>query len=450
MPTIGIFTVGGSPDPIINAIKENNFDFIYFICSSGSASIASERLVDGSPQRPDEKIIVKECNLPRDKYEKILLDIDIVDDVEEIFKNLEIKLIRDMNNRFPDKRNLEVIANYTGGTKTMSVALALLSIFQEGWKLQINTATRSNVIKIERGDHPVFINKIQLLYRLEKKEFDSLMSKYYYEEILERLRSYLRYEQLGSDTKKEILLLIDIMEAFISWDKFQHKDALDKLETVFKAQPKDSPIKKNLTKYFLLLKKILGQMKPFHGYEKVIDLVYNAERRSAQERYDDALARYYRAVEMVAQYRLKLAYEIDNSNIRCQELSLVEEKLRKLSVNVDEAIRFLQLECNKNSEDGVLKLALTKSYELLGYLGDPIGKIYLERKGKILDCLKLRNNSILAHGTKPILKSDFEEVKEYFYGFIRDALRAIGIEIEKPGNFPQFPKNLAEIGLGGI
>ncbi|WP_353683939.1 TIGR02710 family CRISPR-associated CARF protein [Thermodesulfovibrio sp. 3907-1M] len=432
MKTIGIFTVGGSTVPIINSIIEEKFDFVYFICSSGKSDVASERLVDGKPLKEGDKIIAKECNLSKEDYEKITLDVDIIDDLNETFKKLEEDLLSRLNERFPDKQSIRVIANYTGGTKTMSAALVILSILQDGWELQLNTAQRTNLIKIDSGDFPTSINKINLLYRIDRKYFDTLMHKYYYEEIIEKAKNYLK-ASLPVETKNEIMRLKDILNAFVLWDKFHHQSAFEEFDRIIKALPKDSSCHKAIINYYLCLKQILGK-KSCHGYEKVIDLVMNAERRAEQSKFDDSIARYYRAIEMIAQLRLN-SHGIDNSNIKCNELPKLNEK----------ALQFLQTECEKNSEDGIVKLALAKSYELLAHMDDDLGKLYLERKKELLECLKLRNNSILAHGLEPVLKEKFEQVKSTFKSFIQEALKiAAGTDLE---SLRQFPRSLRDIGF---
>jgi hypothetical protein len=47
-----------------------------------------------------------------------------------------------------------------------------------------------------------------------------------------------------------------------------------------------------------------------HGYEIVEDLLLNAERRAMQDRYDDAVGRLYRALELLVQIRLLQTYDI--------------------------------------------------------------------------------------------------------------------------------------------
>ena len=253
METIAIFTVGGSTAPVINAIKELNPDFIYFICSSGSAKTASERLVDGQPLSKDEKIIAKELNLSPSQYEKILLPVEIVDSLDEVYSILEKELLEKIKKKF-EKEQLRIIANYTGGTKTMSVALALLSILQDNWELHVNTAERSNLIKIDSGDSPVAINKVNLLLKLDFTFWEELMQKFYYEEILEKINIYLRYGSLLPHLKTKLIHLKTILSAFVFWDVFNHFEALPLLEQAY-----NSTKSKKLLSYYLVLKQIVAK-----------------------------------------------------------------------------------------------------------------------------------------------------------------------------------------------
>jgi len=444
MKTIAIFTVGGSPAPVINAIKELNPDFIYFICSSGSAKTASERLVDGQPLSKDEKIIAKELNLSPSQYEKILLPVEIVDSLDEVYSILEKELLEKIKKKF-GKEQLRIIANYTGGTKTMSVALALLSILQDNWELHVNTAERSNLIKIDSGDSPVAINKVNLLLKLDFTFWEELMQKFYYEEILEKIKIYLRYGSLLPQLKTKLIHLKTILSAFVFWDVFNHFEALPLLEQAY-----NSTKSKKLLSYYLVLKQIVAKKQKVTknreerseddnkleelSYEMVLDLLRNAERRAYQKRFDDAVARLYRAIEMFAQIRLYTKYNINPGNI-------TPETIQTLPPN---AQKFLSIEYEKNKDEkGKLKIALTKCYELLYALEDPVGVFYFEVKNKFLSILKCRNLSILAHGINPISEKEYKEV----YGFIKDFIStALKEKIKyKLESIPQFPQSFEEI-----
>lgn len=434
MKRLGIFTVGGSPDPIINTLKTYDFVYVFFICSTGRPESSTDWLVDGQPIKEGVKIITRHVNLSRDKYEKILLDYRIVDDINSIYEELERQLVPKVKAITEKESVSEVIANYTGGTKSMSIALALLAIYQEGWDLQLNTATRTNIIKIDRGDFPLPINKINLNYKMERRVFNELMKKFYYDEILERVEKFLTERTLIRDYREELDKIRQILKVLTLWDKFEHNMALVELDSFLKGLTRESLIMKSLNSYRIWLKKIVGQIVS-HGYDKVIDLLHNAKRRATQEKYDDAVARYYRAVEMMAQIRLNLKFGLDSSDIRCEKIAELPQKARD----------YLRSLCEKAmDEKGSIKIGLINDYELLLALDDELGKFYLERKKHLLNAIEKRNYSILAHGNKPILKDEFSEIEPIFDNFIFDGLKTIGVDASKG---LQLPSSFKEVGL---
>jgi hypothetical protein len=63
-------------------------------------------------------------------------------------------------------------------------------------------------------------------------------------------------------------------------------------------------------------------------------------------------------------------------------------------------------------------------------LGDPVGKKYGERKGRMIDAIKRRNYSISAHGLTPLVEADYLYVKDKLKGIILDAANEIGLNLE--------------------
>lgn len=434
MKKIGIFTVGGSPEPIINAIKNHYFDFVFFICTKGKPEVASERVVDGRPLKNGEKIIVNETGLSSHNYKKLPLDVDIVDDINAISSEIEKKLLPEVESMINQWKHVEVIANFTGGTKSMSIALALIAINQEGWELQVNAGVRPNLIKIDTGDFPLYINKTNLKYKGERVHFNELMGQFFYEEILEKVERFLKDKSLPNDLRQELMILRNILRVLILWDKFDHEKAENELDYVLGGLREESKIIKKMQPYRIWLKKINGKIRS-NGFAKVIDLFYNAKRRAKQERFDDAVARYYRAIEMLAQIRLISKYGIDSSNIKCNELKGLPES----------ALELLKKLCEKGADEkGKLKIGLVSDYEVLGSLNDELGKFYSERKKHLLMALEKRNNSILAHGNNPILRDDFKEIEPVFEEFIIEGLKSLGVHINEG---LQLPGALRDIGI---
>ena len=125
-------------------------------------------------------------------------------------------------------------------------------------------------------------------------------------------------------------------------------------------------------------------------------LINNSIRRSEEFKYDDAIARLYRSLELIAQIELT-KYNLKSSDIKVSTL-----KENNVS---DEFIAELE----KIREDGKIRIGLEKDFLLLNELGNELGKYYIENKSKIKNLTKKRNNSILAHGLDSLTKKDFDE-----------------------------------------
>ena len=147
-----------------------------------------------------------------------------------------------------------------------------------------------------------------------------------------------------------------------------------------------------------------------HGYEIVEDLLLNAERRAATERYDDAIGRLYRALELTAQIRLFVRWQISTADV---DLAKVPPGARD---------RFAAL---RSGPDALVKIALHDAWSLLAELGDPeISPLYRAHERRLLDALQKRNASLFAHGFCPLGRKAYESVSGAIAGFIRQVIAA--------------------------
>lgn len=149
-------------------------------------------------------------------------------------------------------------------------------------------------------------------------------------------------------------------------------------------------------------------------------ILNNARRREDENKFDDAVARLYRSLELIAQIRLSKEYGIDSSNI---DIDVLRQN------NVDED--YLS-EINISDE---IKFGLTADYELLAKLNDELGDFYLENKNQIRNILKFRNNSILAHGFDSCSKKEYDE----FSGIVLKAANLLHNDMEKFIEETKFP-----------
>ena len=152
-------------------------------------------------------------------------------------------------------------------------------------------------------------------------------------------------------------------------------------------------------------------------------------------KYDDAVARLYRATELIAQTGLANEGFIELSRLRDHKIFRIPLEAIENCDN-KEAVEYIKgLDDYWYAKKGVVKLALSKSFEFLGYLGCQYAKDYLD-DNKLKDMVSKRNDSLLAHGLNPISKDDAENL---FEGVLK---YAIGVfpEIEKYMEMAKFPK----------
>lgn len=406
-----ILSVGGSCEPIVNAIREYQAERVYFLCSKDSA-----RVVDGpgepcvDTRKPDSaagtqkaKSIVTQVGLTPDQYQKIVLEGDTgQDDFKECYLKVSA-LAKEIDSNYPQA---EVIANYTGGTKTMSVALAMAATMKERWDLSLNVGSRVDLIKVSSGtDVPVVVDKWSVYCRMQMESVAKVLARFDYAGA-DAVLSHLSSKPMDASLQAKVVRARQLSRAFDLWDRFDHEGAL----AIFEPQAGTFP------DLIVPLKRLAGKIGNASGYERVADLLRNTERRAVQHRYDDAIARLYRAVELFAQVRLKTAHEIDTGNVELKQLP--EE---------------LQEEWGSRARDeGKLLLGLRDDYELLRVRRDPVGEVWKSHKNRVMDSLKRRNESIGAHGLRPMGEDDYTKVYQTLTDFLAAAASSAGVTLDAP------------------
>jgi len=166
----------------------------------------------------------------------------------------------------------------------------------------------------------------------------------------------------------------------------------------------------------------------------LIDLINNAERRIKEGKYDDAVARLYRCVELIAQIRL-LDYDFNEIDEK-EKNKFNLEKIKNKGIDTEKYEKYAD-------ENGRVKLGMEKKFELLKDLGwAEAEEIYLQNN-TLKNLLQKRNNSILAHGLEPVKKETaeqlFENVKKISEYLFKDNEENLNIEEKlKQAKFMRF------------
>lgn len=438
-----LITVGGSSAPVVTAARMLKPDRIIFICSE-----MTQAQVTG-PGKPCKIIkkgeVVEELpNIPsqlslgdRHNPETDVITFPNPDHLSAVYETISDR-VRALQQEY---LNGQFIVDYTGGTKTMSLALGTVAL-DYGLELYVTTTTRDNVIKVERGERARRASITGLVVRrLLEQDIPRFLEQYQYGAAIAELENLLCNAEIPNVDQVDMML--SICQGLDFWDRFDHREALISLEPLL-----SRPQFRDLV---LFLKRVIGSRGQValavdanfsaengmtgHGYEVVEDILLNAQRRAQQQRYDDAVARLYRGIELLSQTRLWLAYGIKTGDL---DLEKIPEQLRA------------DYEQKRHPQKKKISLALIQGYELLHSLdNDPLGALYGEAKEKLLNILEVRNYSILAHGMQPIAEKDYHKVYGVLGIFIENGIQACiatqqkGKKKSRPQSPVQFPQRLS-------
>jgi CRISPR-associated protein (TIGR02710 family) len=436
MTTILFVTVGGSPQPILTSIETLKPDRVIFVCSKTSKS---QVIGTGTPCeiRKGSEIVDRLPNIPTqtnlgNKFQESTDLVELVnpDNLAECYQKIVTK-IQELQRISP----LPTIkADYTGGTKTMTASLVIASI-DHRVELLLTTGERLDLIRVEQDEMtaqaqvaPVLIQQTiehSLPVFLQQYNFPGAITQ------LTELPS-IKNSAISSSQKRTIQVLKDICQGFEAWDRFDHIAAMKYLKNYQQYSEIESRVG--------FLRKVIDSRKKIddniqvklsdecHGYEIVQDLLLNADRRATQDRYDDAVGRLYRALELLAQVRLWQKYQIRTGNL---DISKLPENIRGDYNNHDE-------------------LGLFQSYQLLAQIkSEPMGKLYQQHKQDIKKVLKKRNNSLFAHGFSPITVDDYAGMHQAIEDFIHQCIEVVASN--RSTLLPtQFPIDLSFIGKESI
>ena len=465
-----VVTVGGSFEPLLTAIRAIRPDRVIFVCSAGTrdqvdghgapcmtrrtlkesesvaVNIAGARAVvavKAITDSCDRKVTVSSGD-PRPSIINQLASLDVVidfnadrdvvlvadaDDLSEVYGTC----VRVLRLILETIKGAVVSADYTGGTKTMSAGL-MLAALDAGADLYVTSGDRRrDIIRVESGEVTARVPVARTVFE-RYVFFDAPRSfeQYAYAPLIQGIQGMLTMWEIASQEKRNLQSLLDLSRGLDAWDRFDHKEAWDCLDRVANTEA--------AVRLKLWLKRVMTSrtsMDPgfrapatmkCDGYEIVHDLLLNAERRTVNARYDDAVARLYRAVELTAQIRLKEKWTIDTSNVNTA---------------------LLPPGCNASlpaqNGDEYVQIGLWKSWLLIECLSDTeFAPVFARWKDRLLGALGARNRSFGAHGFTPVGVEEYRKVGDVLRTFLSECLSTLGARSAPPVQFPKTHFELLE------
>lgn len=387
MTQILICTVGGSHQPIVSAINDLRPDFVVFICTDrdpatnqpgsrvqieGKGNCIKAHNGDANPTLPN---ILTQTGLASEQYEMVLT---LSDNLDRIYLDC-VTAIDDISRRFPDAR---IVADYTGGTKSMSAGLVMAVVESPGIDLQLVTGSRADLIKVQDGSQ--FSGKAdceRVRYRRLTEPYRRAWQRYAYSEAVAGLAGL----KPPGGLRDEYTRFRELSRAFAEWDNFNHAQALSILKTYAPSLPD------HLKKYLSTANQLNDNNQNKCDAARLLDLFRNAERRAAQGRYDDAVARIYRLIEWSAQWLLKVQAGIETGDVRPEQIPD-------------------HLTLTKNRK-GQWQAGLFNAWQLvMHHTKGPAAAFITEQENTLRSHIEARNTSILAHGFTPIQNNQWQPI----------------------------------------
>ncbi|MHB1654587.1 MAG: TIGR02710 family CRISPR-associated CARF protein [Desulfitobacteriaceae bacterium] len=388
MKRILVVTVGGSPEPIVISIKNNKPELVYFLASDDTAKAKGSYLQidgDGLPCQGNPSIVVQ-AGLTVQQYK--VFRIRELDNVMAC-RDIAAQAIQEAKTVFP---NYHVLAEYTGGTKSMSAGLVLAAVEDGECFLSVVSGIRSDLIKVRPSTSMATHTSAWGLHVHQRiQEVKKLVSVFNFAGAQSVLATILG-NPLPKDVRDEAEHWELSCRLFGAWDRFDLNEALDIMEVKTKYFGEYAQVLREVKK----AREGLEQNREKIGFVVVWDMLNNAERCAIQKRFDDATGRMYRSLELIGQVALS------HQNPPLSSTPLLE--------NLPEGAKGGLV--GKVQADGRVKLALTSVWTVLQATDPSISEVLRKHKGKLLSHLAKRNKSILAHGFTPVTGEDFESMNQ--------------------------------------
>ena len=383
-----IATVGGTADPILVTIEQNQPEFVLFIVSAdsrGTGELVAEAIELDAPPQCD----FLEVSDPQ----------HFGTSYEEIRRGTEDWLAEHMLDA------LEVTADITGGTKVLSAALALSGVerFREFTYVGGSDRDKGGLGVVRNGTEYVVtsLNPWDTYAVRDLERANRLLEKFHAD-----IAAVVLKEAAGKckdSYKNRLDAFSALAKALASSDRFDfleavslYKSCREELAAAFN-EDVFSQLEQRCQRWQNLRDETKNDRET-PGRETLLELLANAERRKAQGRHDDAVGRLYRAVELHGQQLVKQAFGGELG--RFKRDSIPEAKRDQFERE------FGKPDLNKEYE-----LPLRRLYRSLKYSDSPSLCEKAAVHDRLSSFLGLRNKSLLAHGVRPFPNKEFTKFR---------------------------------------
>lgn len=385
------------------------------VCTVGAGSGIEESILFSVKKNNPTNLVLVFTDKSESKMKLILellknhtLDIECVNvdatAIDAIFETLNLKL-KDKVKLF-ERDN--IVLDFTTGTKAMTSGLSLAGVINGIFSFCYVDGPRDDHNRVMKSTRMIPIDLLEFVFEQELDKARRYFDMHQYDAVLSVIGDMKsKFPHILKNSKK-IGRLEHAARGYLEWDRFNHEAAKASLDA---CRQEGIQYRLNAQIDFLnVLTETNERDVVCPTKELIVDLLENAKRRMAEHRYDDALARLYRLTETIVQYLLWEEKHILTGDVD-----------RAIIQNIsNEGLKNRILNCNDPKSK--LKLPLRLSFELFCELSPShnVSKWLLRNfDSKTSNLVRLfnltqeRNNSILAHGFKPINSSAPQKLLDF-------------------------------------
>lgn len=379
------------------SVKDSNPDILILVGSSKSFQTTLPHL----------KNLINAENINLEIVENLIEEVNDLENLHFQYSDIIKKLLKQgysLN---------KICVDYTSGTKAMSAALVSAAIENKVGSLSYVYGDRGDGGRVKSGTERRNSFSPNKFY--SKNIFDKaveLFNIYRFNSCIELLEKHEFHPEYQGKSE----LLIKLSKMFDAWDKFNFSYAWDISNNIHVEKLKEFDLKNRFEIYY---KPFLLKLKEKNlSYEKIFELIQNSGRRAKEGKYDDAVARLYRTLEMIGQIEFEKVFNCSTSDV----------KIENIPTEFTDEIKTKYVD----SKDNKIKLPLRATFDLLNKNNNNLGRKFFENFERIKKVLNLRNYSILAHGSNTLNEKEFSEADELIKSFLS--------EKNKPNYVKEFPE----------
>ncbi|MDP2605300.1 MAG: TIGR02710 family CRISPR-associated CARF protein, partial [Deltaproteobacteria bacterium] len=387
-----IISVGSTIEPIVVSIAEHRPDFVIFFASE--QTIESIGAIKARLQ--EQNVAIRNRNV-------MIADAE---DLEACYASAlqcaEIALEA-------GRQAADVVVDFTGGTKAMTAALTLATVGKGFAFSYVGGRERSKEGRgvVTTGSERIVRRRDPfVLYAVhERRRLAQYVNRYQFQ-AAEAVARDLQARPIFEPDRVAFEFIGDVAAGYEAWDRFLFDDAQRKLKSAsrkwapaIRANPalRYAELQPMIEAHVIRLELIQDKTHRLRQVHALLaeELLANAARRSEEGKYDDAIVRLYRALELGGQIAVQKTLGCGTDKVPVERLpaSLRDEYQQRYQ-----------------RQPNFVQLALDATYRLLEALDQPEGKQFASRAEQFRKIQSARNGSWLAHGLGPCHAETYESL----------------------------------------